>query len=280
MSKIIGNTVGMGLPKPNLMQDDPTKGDYILGKEEFLAQAGQNLNLTVEVITVGGDSGGPVAVTGVALDLTSYSAKVGGGFYINASVLPANATNRGVSWKSGNTAVATVNDMGYVECIAEGNAVITCTSDEGGFTATCAVSVAAAESGGGDSGGGTTGGKIQYTTLNRIDGGINAKGSPHTLTDVQHVILPYTEGMVVRSMWKPGWDATHCPLVLLSGDGAYSRIADYTFSDFTLGTETGLEATLTGLPADSTIIVNFVKRRFDEEMVEADYFWYMVGGEA
>ena len=36
MKKIIGNTVGMGLPKPNLMQTDATKGDYVKGKEEFL----------------------------------------------------------------------------------------------------------------------------------------------------------------------------------------------------------------------------------------------------
>lgn len=36
--KIIGNTVGMGLPKPDLMQTDPTKGDYVKGKEEFLEQ--------------------------------------------------------------------------------------------------------------------------------------------------------------------------------------------------------------------------------------------------
>ena len=36
MSKIIGNTVGMGLPKPNLMQDDPRKGDYVKGKSEFI----------------------------------------------------------------------------------------------------------------------------------------------------------------------------------------------------------------------------------------------------
>lgn len=40
MSKIIGETFGMGLPKPNLMQDDPTKGDYIKGKEEFVKQIG------------------------------------------------------------------------------------------------------------------------------------------------------------------------------------------------------------------------------------------------
>lgn len=31
--KIIGVTVGSPLPKPNLMQDDPTKGDYVKGKD-------------------------------------------------------------------------------------------------------------------------------------------------------------------------------------------------------------------------------------------------------
>jgi hypothetical protein len=44
MNKIIGNTVGMGLPKPNLMQTDSTKGDYVKGKEEFL----KNSNLKGE----------------------------------------------------------------------------------------------------------------------------------------------------------------------------------------------------------------------------------------
>lgn len=61
MSKIIGNTVGIGLPKPNLMQTDPTKGDYVKGKEEFLAQAGagsgQNGNY---VLPVGGNELGGV----------------------------------------------------------------------------------------------------------------------------------------------------------------------------------------------------------------------------
>ena len=33
--KIIGVTVGSQLPKPNLMQKDPTKGDYVKGKEQF-----------------------------------------------------------------------------------------------------------------------------------------------------------------------------------------------------------------------------------------------------
>lgn len=33
--KIIGNTVGTTIPKPNLMQTDPAKGDFVKGKEEL-----------------------------------------------------------------------------------------------------------------------------------------------------------------------------------------------------------------------------------------------------
>ncbi len=38
--KIIGITVGSPLPKPNLMQTDPSKGDYVKGKEEFIQNLG------------------------------------------------------------------------------------------------------------------------------------------------------------------------------------------------------------------------------------------------
>ena len=36
MSKIIGITVGTQLPKPNFNQTDPTKGDYIKNKPDFV----------------------------------------------------------------------------------------------------------------------------------------------------------------------------------------------------------------------------------------------------
>lgn len=36
--KIIGVTVGSPLPKPDMTQTDPAKGDYVKGKEEFLKQ--------------------------------------------------------------------------------------------------------------------------------------------------------------------------------------------------------------------------------------------------
>lgn len=46
--KIIGNTVGTSLPKPNLMQTDPKKGDYVKGKSEFLERV--NNGVTEEKI--------------------------------------------------------------------------------------------------------------------------------------------------------------------------------------------------------------------------------------
>jgi lysophospholipase L1-like esterase len=39
--KIVGNTVGMGLPKPNLKQTDPSKGDFVKGKDEIPVKTSQ-----------------------------------------------------------------------------------------------------------------------------------------------------------------------------------------------------------------------------------------------
>lgn len=49
--KIIGNTVGMGLPKPNLMQTDPAKGDFVKGKEQFLEQAGSGTVTEEQIVS-------------------------------------------------------------------------------------------------------------------------------------------------------------------------------------------------------------------------------------
>ena len=53
---------------------------------------------------------------------------------------PDNATNKGVSWATNNEKVATV-DNGRIEAVGPGEAVITVTTEDGGFTATCKVKV-------------------------------------------------------------------------------------------------------------------------------------------
>ena len=58
------------------------------------------------------------------------------------TVLPAEATDKSVTWSSSNEAVATVTD-GVVTAVAAGTATITVTTTDGAKTATCAVTVAA-----------------------------------------------------------------------------------------------------------------------------------------
>ena len=77
-----------------------------------------------------------VAVTGIELNRTSASLKVGQRLKLYANILPENATDRSVTWTSSDETVATV-DGGVVIAQAEGSAVITATTNDGGYSALC-----------------------------------------------------------------------------------------------------------------------------------------------
>lgn len=85
----------------------------------------------------------PESVTGieVANDYQHMGLFVGGSGKIRYSVLPSNATNTNVTFKSLNEKVATVDANGVVTGVSEGNADIVITTEEGGFEAKCAVRV-------------------------------------------------------------------------------------------------------------------------------------------
>jgi len=80
------------------------------------------------------------AVTGVSVDLDEVTLRAGQTTKLTATVSPSNATNKSVTWKSSNTAVATVSN-GTVTAKAGGTATITCTTADGGYTASCMVTV-------------------------------------------------------------------------------------------------------------------------------------------
>ncbi|MGI5881098.1 MAG: S-layer homology domain-containing protein, partial [Syntrophomonadaceae bacterium] len=92
----------------------------------------------------GGGGGGPietVAVTGVSLDKNTLNLSAGGATStLVATVNPAKATNKNVTWSSSNTNIATVAN-GVVTPVAAGSATITVKTEDGNFTATCAVTV-------------------------------------------------------------------------------------------------------------------------------------------
>ncbi len=85
----------------------------------------------------------PVSVTGVTVDPTSLSIPVGESETLTATVAPAEASNKNVTWSSNKESVATVVD-GVVTGVSEGTATITVTTEDGGKTATCDVTVTAA----------------------------------------------------------------------------------------------------------------------------------------
>ncbi|WP_314589901.1 S-layer homology domain-containing protein [Paenibacillus terrigena] len=92
-----------------------------------------------------------VSVTGVKLDKDTLNLPVGSTDKLSATVLPADATNKSVTWSSSNEQVAKVDANGVVTAIKVGTAVIKVTTVDGGFAAQCTITVTS--SGGGDPGG-------------------------------------------------------------------------------------------------------------------------------
>ena len=68
---------------------------------------------------------------------------VGDAETLKATILPENASVKDVIWSSDATAIATVDATGKVTALAVGTATITATTVEGGFEATCDVTVIA-----------------------------------------------------------------------------------------------------------------------------------------
>lgn len=82
-----------------------------------------------------------IPVTGVELSPTALSLTEGGKATLTATVLPGNATDKGLTWKSSDSSIASVSSEGVVTAIKEGRATITVTTIDGGKTATCSVVV-------------------------------------------------------------------------------------------------------------------------------------------
>ena len=85
-----------------------------------------------------------VAVTGVTVAPAALTLEVGQTGALTATVAPATATNKAVTWTSSAPAIATVDASGTVKGIAPGTATITVKTADGGKTATCAITVKAA----------------------------------------------------------------------------------------------------------------------------------------
>ena len=81
-------------------------------------------------------------VTGISLDQTSASIEKGHTLTLVPTIVPGDASNPTVIWTSANDEIASVSNTGVVTAVGEGGPVtITATTQDGGFTATCDVTV-------------------------------------------------------------------------------------------------------------------------------------------
>lgn len=85
-----------------------------------------------------------VAVQGVSLNYDTLSINLGKSVSLIANISPTDATNKEVTWSSSNESVATVS-YGKVKAVALGNSVVTATTTDGGYSASCKVTVVEAE---------------------------------------------------------------------------------------------------------------------------------------
>lgn len=82
-----------------------------------------------------------VAVTGVSLDKQELTLPKGQTAQLTATVLPQNATNKAFTFSSDNPEIARVDSQGLVTAAGEGNTTIRVKTEDGGFTASCALTV-------------------------------------------------------------------------------------------------------------------------------------------
>ena len=82
------------------------------------------------------------AASGITLDRTILTLAKDDSVQLKATVTPANAANKNVTWTSSDETVATVTQDGTVTAVAkEGTATVSAVSVQGGYTASCEVTV-------------------------------------------------------------------------------------------------------------------------------------------
>ena len=84
-----------------------------------------------------------IHVESISLDKTELEMVTGDKTTLSASVLPADAENKSVTWSTSDESIASVNKNGKVSAISAGKVTITATTVDGGFTASCSVNVSA-----------------------------------------------------------------------------------------------------------------------------------------
>ena len=83
----------------------------------------------------------PTMVTGVSVTPLTLGLSIGQQGTLTTIIVPSNADDQSVVWSTSDPLVATVDGSGTVTAVSTGNATVTVTTTDGGFTAQSTISV-------------------------------------------------------------------------------------------------------------------------------------------
>lgn len=109
--------------------------------EGYYPSGDRFVGYSVRAVIGEGNPTSSVPVNNVSLDNSGLTLTMGETAILTATITPSNATQQSVTWLSSNTAVATVDSNGTVTAVDVGTTTITVTTNDGGLTATCEVTV-------------------------------------------------------------------------------------------------------------------------------------------
>ena len=105
--------------------------------DDMLVYAGWNSNALPESFEMASIY---YTVKSISLDTASLRLSTGGNATLKATILPDRATDKEVIWKSSDPTIASVQN-GMITALKVGTATITATTEQGEFTASCAITV-------------------------------------------------------------------------------------------------------------------------------------------
>ncbi|MCA5013366.1 MULTISPECIES: M6 family metalloprotease domain-containing protein [unclassified Enterococcus] len=121
------------LYKTTVPSTKTTSGDY--AKYNMIVESKSSLNMRVSFVD------DPVSVTGVTIDPVDKVLVVGESQPLKAQVVPANATNKKVMWRSSDEKIAVVDENGIVTAKAKGSVTINVETEDGSKKADCTIDV-------------------------------------------------------------------------------------------------------------------------------------------
>lgn len=213
------------------------------------ADGGHKATCTVTVAT---------PTSGVSLVPTTATIIKGMTQQLTATVAPASASNKSVTWTSSNNNVATVSASGLVTGVTDGTATITATTASGGYKATCAITVRVPVSGISVSSTNTTLIKGRTQQLSATVSPADATNKSYTWSSTNNAVAAVSESGLVTAVG--GGSAT---ISATTADGSFSAgcavtvtvpVTGIDIADVSVTVNTGSTAQLayTLTPADAT----------------------------